>query len=288
MALPYFFGGLAKLNYDWLIRAQPMKLWLTTGGIEERFRFEIFQEPWTAYLFAWGGLLFDLAVVPLLLFRRTRIPVFLLAVGFHLNNAFMFKIGFFPWLMIFATLIFFPPDWPRRAKLFRPLERSRIGNKNVREPSRHQNLVLTLLALYVAVHFLLPFRHLLYPGPVDWTEEGHRFAWRMKLRDKRGEVRFAVVDHARRQVQMLENQELLLTRLQSLMMTHDPEMIRQFACFLGSKFRRETGREVEIRAYTSLSLNGREPQALIDPDVDLTKARSSFLVSADWIEPLEK
>jgi len=33
---------------------------------------------------------------------------------------------------------------------------------------------------------LVPLRHLLYPGYVSWNEQGHRFAWQMKLRDKEG------------------------------------------------------------------------------------------------------
>ncbi|GAA4440111.1 HTTM domain-containing protein [Bremerella cremea] len=29
LGIPYFYGGLAKLNYDWL-NSQPLKLWLAT------------------------------------------------------------------------------------------------------------------------------------------------------------------------------------------------------------------------------------------------------------------
>jgi hypothetical protein len=25
--IPYFFGAIAKINYDWLIRAQPPTMW---------------------------------------------------------------------------------------------------------------------------------------------------------------------------------------------------------------------------------------------------------------------
>ncbi len=34
----------------------------------------------------------------------------------------------------------------------------------------------------------LPVRHYFIPGNVFWTEEGHRMAWRMMLRNKAGEV----------------------------------------------------------------------------------------------------
>ena len=32
---------------------------------------------------------------------------------FHLSNAFLFRIGVFPWLMIGATTIFLDTGWPR-------------------------------------------------------------------------------------------------------------------------------------------------------------------------------
>ena len=38
-----------------------------------------------------------------------------------------------------------------------------------------------LVVLFLGIQFLLPLRHLLYPGNVNWTEEGFRFAWRVML-----------------------------------------------------------------------------------------------------------
>ena len=73
-----------------------------------------FREEWAVYPVSHGGLLFDLLVVPLLLWRRTRAVAFCVAVLFHLINALWLPIGIFPWLAIAATALFFPPDWPRR------------------------------------------------------------------------------------------------------------------------------------------------------------------------------
>ena len=74
----------------------------------------IFTADWVVYSFVIGGLLLDLLVVPLLLWRRTRLFAFVAAVLFNLINAVIFDIGIFPWLMLGALLIFFPPDLPRR------------------------------------------------------------------------------------------------------------------------------------------------------------------------------
>ena len=43
---------------------------------------------------------------------------------------------------------------------------------------------------------LLPLRHGSVPGNVNWTEEGHLYAWHMKLRSKSGRARFIVTDNA--------------------------------------------------------------------------------------------
>ena len=112
IAVPYFYGGLAKLNYDWLVRAQPMTVWMAEGTEGSWGR--PLHAAWGPYVLSWGGVLFDLLIVPALLWRRTRIPALLLAVTFHLTNSQLFTIGVFPWLMIAATLLFLEPTWPRR------------------------------------------------------------------------------------------------------------------------------------------------------------------------------
>ena len=65
------------------------------------------------YFYSYGGLLLDLLAVPLLLWRRTRLLTFVALILFHINNAYMFSIGIFPWLMIAATTIYFDPAWPK-------------------------------------------------------------------------------------------------------------------------------------------------------------------------------
>jgi vitamin K-dependent gamma-carboxylase len=111
IAILYLYGGLAKLNGDWL-RGEPMREWLA-----ERTDFPLigrwFTEEWMVYLFSYGGLLLDLFIVPFLLWKRTRPFALLAALAFHLTNNELFPIGIFPWLAIAATLLFLPPEWPR-------------------------------------------------------------------------------------------------------------------------------------------------------------------------------
>jgi hypothetical protein len=113
VGVPYFFAGVAKLNFDWLVRAEPLHSWLadqTSFPVVGRY----LATSVVAHLFAYGAAALDLSVSFLLLHRRTRAPAFGLALAFHFLNSRFFNIGMFPWMMIVATTVFFDPDWPRR------------------------------------------------------------------------------------------------------------------------------------------------------------------------------
>lgn len=111
IGIPYFYGGLAKLNGDWL-RGEPMRTWLAQNA-DFPIIGSLLTEEWMVYLFSYGGLLLDLLIVPILLWPRTRVLGYGVALMFHLLNASLFRIGIFPWFMIAATALFFRPDWPR-------------------------------------------------------------------------------------------------------------------------------------------------------------------------------
>jgi vitamin K-dependent gamma-carboxylase len=286
LGIPYFYGGLAKINADWLLRAQPMRLWLREGT-EGGLRLPFLRETWAAYAFSWGGMLYDLLVIPALLWRRTRIPALALTVLFHVTNSEMFSIGVFPWLMLAAVGLYLPPDWPRKIGLLSRKPRQTPGGHSGALPAR-RGIVLTLLTAWLAVQLLVPFRHLLYPGDVGWTEEGHRFSWRMKLRDKRGSVRFVAVDPRSGQAFPLSDLDAVVTAPQRRKMEHDPEMMRQLAVHLAEKLREAGYGDVEVRAVTSISFNGRRKQPLVDPGVDLARVTRSARGGKDWIEPLRE
>ena len=285
LGIPYFYGGLAKINADWLLRAQPMRLWLREGT-EGGLRLPVFREAWAAYVFSWGGMLFDVLVIPALLWRRTRVPALVLTIAFHLTNSELFTIGIFPWLMIAALGLYLRPGWPRRAGLVGRSRREPARPPGVRSmpwmpgPARRA-AVLGFLAAWGAFQLLFPFRHFLYPGNVDWTEEGHRFSWRMKLRDKRGDIRFAALDPASGKLQALTELDAVVTERQRRMMEHDPEMMRELARHLAGRLREAGFGNVEVHAITSISFNGRRKQPLVDPEADLASVRST-----GWIEPL--
>jgi vitamin K-dependent gamma-carboxylase-like protein len=291
VGIPYFFGGLAKLNSDWIRGGEPMRIWLSPFAKIPAFG-HLFAADWVVYSFVIGGLLLDLLVVPLLLWRRTRPFAFAAAVLFNLINSVLFEIGIFPWLMLGALLIYFPPNLLRRfarafmspGEEFVDKEPAAAEKSSCPSLSNSQKLVVGLLAAYLVVQVVLPLRHYLYPGNVSWTEEGHNFAWHMKLRTKTGAAVFTVTHPESGQTWTIKPEEHLKSH-QLMKMITKPDLIVHFAHYLAEQKRREGYDNVEVRARVMVSLNGREPQLLIDPNVDLAKQEVSLL-PAPWIVPL--
>lgn len=264
----YFFGGIAKLNSDWL-RGEPVGTW-----IAERSDLPIIgpflEHPSAGIVFAYGGLFIDLSVGFLLFFRRTFVLGAALAVIFNVLNALIFSIGIFPYFMI-ATLALFPdPGWPRR------LWRRLFGEKPAQSsppplaaPSAGEKALIAFIHLYMVVQLALPLRHWLYPGDVNWTEDGHRFAWRMKLRDKEVESFGMRVIDPRSGAEEYINPEEWLTDRQFRKMLTRPDMIVQFAAHVADKREAERGVRPIVKVEVNASLNGGPYRALINPDADL-------------------
>ncbi len=109
----YFMGGIAKLNSDWL-HGEPMRHWLA-DNMDFPLLGRYFTREWMVYAFSWGGLCFDLSIVPLILWRRTRWLGFILAACFNMMNPRLFHIGIFPWLAFCSTVLLFADySWLRR------------------------------------------------------------------------------------------------------------------------------------------------------------------------------
>ena len=282
LAIVYFYGGLAKLNADWL-EGEPMRTWLAKRS-DYPVVGTLFTQQWTPYFFSYGGLLFDLMIVPLLLWRRTRAPAFILAIFFHLTNAWLFEIGIFPWFMLGATTLFFDPEWPRRVFEARP-KRSRPAPGPYTRP-RWAKTAVALAGAYLLLQLLIPFRHWLYPGNVNWTEEGHRFSWHMKLRTKIADAQFFVTDPSNGRTHVIDP-KLLLGRELARDMAARPDMVLQYAHLLARKAQHDGSSRVEVRARVLASLNGRPPQLLVNPQADLA-AQPRSLRPASWILPLSE
>jgi vitamin K-dependent gamma-carboxylase len=270
-----------------------MALWMARGAGLPLIG-PLMTEPLVVAMASYGVIILHLIGAPLLLWRRTRLWVLLFYTAFHTSNHFSFNIGIFPWLTLLGTLIFFEPDWPRR--IWRALASRRAavqcntishgnGAAAVVVPAFKRRLVAGLLAVWLVFQVLVPLRHLLYPGNVSWTEEGHRFAWQMMLREKSGFAEFTVTDPASGRIWRVNLPDYLTARQIRKMATR-PDMLLQFARHLARVWEHKNSLPgVEVRVNSAVTLNGRPPVALIDPDRDLA-AVPRDLRTADWILPL--
>ncbi|MDE2991767.1 MAG: HTTM domain-containing protein [Chloroflexota bacterium] len=284
LGVVYLFSGIAKLNPDWLLHAQPLRIWLYNNG--DLFLVgPLLKEAWVAYAMSWAGAAFDLTIVGWLLWRRSRPFAYLVVIAFHLATWVLFHIGIFPWVMILGTLVFFSPDWPRRLLAWlrrRPPPKAAFTLLSAAPPGWPARAAAVALGLFALAQLIVPLRHWAYPGEVRFNEEGYRFAWRVMLTEKTGHALFRVTDPATGE-QWLAYPAEYLTPLQAERMAYQPDMILETAHFIADDFRQQ-GRDVEVRADVFVTFNGRPAVRFIDPDVDLARIAPG-LAPKPWILP---
>jgi vitamin K-dependent gamma-carboxylase len=280
IAIVYEYAGIVKLQPDWLA-GRPVGIWFGSRA-DLPLIGSLLQQEWFRWVVVYGGVLFDLFIVPLLLWRRTRFLAFVISVGFHLFNSYTFQIGVFPYMALSFSLFFFPPETIRRLFFRHRPEAPTVAASKV---SRRELILMTLLALHFALQVALPLRHWFYPGQVHWTEDGHRMAWHMMSRTKSGWIYFRLRDPESGRVWRVRPRERLSAK-QNRKIAARPDMIWQFAQRLARESHAAGIDQVEIHAIGRVSLNGRKPQSLVDPEVDLASRKWSYLGPTEWILPL--
>jgi len=287
VALPYFYGGIAKITPDWLL-GQPMGLYLESKSAWPIVG-PLFSSASAGLWFSYGGLVFDLAIVPLLIWKRTRWGAFLACIAFHLSNALLFSIHIFPWFMILATTLFFSPDWIKRLLASgKPVAKTWDSNVATELSVRTRDFcIVGALVLYCTFHLVWPFRCHLYQEETSWTERGHLFSWRMMLRVKEVGIGYALRDPETGEVKNVNHSEYLDAE-QSEKFGRDPQNVLSFAKFLARSNVSSSGNKPEVYALVAASLNGRKPQLMIDPNVDLARLTKEQERSGSWILPLKE
>ena len=277
MAIVYFYAAIAKIYPDWmdgtfiaLLMKGKQSLWLIG---------DFLQQEWVHYTIAYFGFFFDLLIIPLLLYRKTRMPAFLASIFFHIFNSVVFRIGVFPYLALSLVVFFFPAKKINSYFLWKKpfYEGNELIVPNYKKP------LLLFLSLWFLIQLALPLRHWFFKDDVLWTEEGHRLSWRMMLRSRSGIATFVVVDKATGEKITVEKEKYLSpTQLRSV--TSKPDIIWQFAQRLEAIYAAQ-GREVEVYVDCRVSINGRPLKKFIDPKVDLAAEEWSHFSHSEWILP---
>jgi len=288
LCLIYFYAGISKLNHDWMIEAMPLKIWLPANR-DIPLIGSLLEQGWTAYAFSWFGAFFDLSIGFLLLYKPTRLIAYFFVLVFHVFTGWLFKIGMFPYIMIVMTLVFFSESFQLRItslalRLF-------PAQKAVYTPPKayqyaHPALLNGLLAVFMLAQLLLPFRYLLYPGTLFWTEEGYRFSWRVMLMEKSGTAFFYVKDPLSGRKGEVRNTQYL-TPMQERMMATQPDMMLQYAHYLHDIYEQKGIKDPVITADCYVTLNGSGSRHYIDTSVDLSRQTNNFL-HKKWILPFHQ
>ncbi len=278
----YFYGAIAKINPDWL-RGEPMLSAILAGDPDVPPIADHFPPAVLAYGIAYLGIIVDTLIPIFLVLPRTRVIGYVLALAFHVLNTYFLRIGIFSYLMAGAITIFFDPDWPRRfdawfGRSSHPAAMPLTASRTATRP-----LILAGVHLYVLFQLLFPLRHWLFPGYVSWTEEGHRFAWHMKLRKKVST--FTITAHdpdSGRRWEINPARELRYRQIRKL--GTFPDIMLQYAHHTRDRLAAQGFENAEVYVDWQCSLNGRPPAPLLDPTVDLAKVERTWR-HATWIEP---
>ena len=286
----YFYSGLAKLNSDWLIEAQPLKIWLTSSYDLPIIGSTLMQQNWVHYVMSWGGMFYDLFIAFLLLYSRTRIFAFFLVVFFHLFTAILFPIGMFPYIMIVGSLIFFKPETHDKMIKIIGSTLKFFGFKSkktklLKLKSNNNPIVLGIVTVFFIIQLFFPFRYLLYPGELFWNEQGYRFSWRVMLIEKKGITNLKVLNKEDGKSFMVMNEEFL-SEFQERQMSFQPDFILEYAHHVGEYYKKNGMNEIEIYADSYVTLNGRLSQRFIDPNVNLLDEKRGFK-NKTWILALD-
>lgn len=285
IALVYFFAGLAKLNYDWMIEAQPMKIWLPAKSYIPVVGKFMYKE-WVAYLFSWFGAAYDLFIVFFLLNKSTRPVAYLFVLLFHIATAIFFPgIGMFPYVMIISSLIFFSGKWHEKILSWLFARKTAISEIPSYYTFPYRRLIYGIMLTYIIIQCIVPFRFLFYPGHLFWTEEGYRFSWRVMLMEKAGASYFTVKDRTGQQFYEVNNAEFL-TPLQEKMMSTQSDLILKYAHYLARTFQKRGVNDPKVFGEVYVTLNGTGSRLFVDSSVDLAAQPLSWK-HYTWILPFK-
>ncbi len=295
IVIVYLYGGIAKLNADWLFEQQPLRI-LLEGSKKNALLPDLNGSAFALYLLTYGGLLYDLIVGFMLWFKQTRKFAIIASVVFHLSNFFIFNygesgdIGGFPFFMLGSLILFVEPEYLRTKfagvipSLKKSVEKKKTKQQTKTEIdfSKNAKAVLVCIAVYLAFQLLFPLRHLLYAGNTSWTAKASKWAWRMKIHNKEPDIKFYVkIPPADTLQRVYDNQ--LINNMQSYYMADDPAMLLQFANFIESQVKKEGYSNVQVFASAKVSLNGRPFYPVVDSTVNLLSLKHNKFAADTWI-----
>jgi vitamin K-dependent gamma-carboxylase len=282
LAIVYFYGGLAKLNPDWLLRCEPIKSMIKVYSHDDLFAAWLnlgFQPP----LLTYGGLLFDLAIPFLLWWKRTRWWSLLPLFFFHFSNSITFDdIGIFPFIMVCSTVLYFEAS---ELPVLKNLVASKTKNMQLlTSPTWVRNFLIA----YVTFQLLFPFRGLFLPNPVNWTMIANRFAWRMKSQSRFVDQFDYTVQEGPTGKPIPVEVNTFVNPPQINAAAHDPKAAADIAKGIALEAKQFGIADPVVRARIKVRWNGHAPAYMVDTLLDLSKVQYNPFEELDWVLPVPK
>ena len=288
IALVYVYASLAKLYPGWLenkflsIRLKSAAHWFRKE-LSWDFYANFLELESVQYFQVYAGIFFDLLVVPLLLFKRTRTIALIATLTFHLANSITLQIGIFPYFAI-AFAVFFYPRKRIQQLFFKSKTFFEDSVSNIALSSK-QNIGLGLVTLYFIIQVALPVRHWFIEDNVLWTEEGHRLSWRMMLRTK-STYSFDIeyLDPETKTRKVIDKYQYATAR-QLRTASSKPDVIWQLIQRIKEDFKNKGIKYDAIYAKSMVSVNGGKYYQLIDTNYDLKDVEWNTFSHQPWIMP---
>jgi hypothetical protein len=201
-------------------------------------------------------------------------------VFFHVSNALTFRdIGIFPFIMMFATLLFFEPS---ELPFLRNMQLHDQKPTVLTSPKWVSRLIIP----YVIIQLLFPFRGLFLPNPVNWTMIANRFSWRMKSQSRLvDEFAFTIQDGTSGQKLPVEINKFL-NPMQINAAAHDVVAVATIAKALAKEGRQQGMADPIVNAKIRVRWNGYDAANTVDPSVDLSKVEVSAFKKLNWVMPV--
>ncbi|MEM6966608.1 MAG: HTTM domain-containing protein [Bacteroidota bacterium] len=275
----FTFGALAKLYPGWwegdfikLSFNHKKNYWLIGP---------LLGKEWFQMFITYSGLIFDAIIIPMLLWKRTRLLAMIGLLIFNLFNSVVFQIGIFPYAVLALTIFFYEPETIRR--VFFKKKTIPINDIKPINPTGLQRLALPIFIIYFAIQFALPVRHHFIPGDVNWREEGHRLSWRMMLRSKSGFIRLESFNPQTNERKRVKPRDYLSPKQASKLSTK-PDFLWQFVQRLKQKYRAEGKENMELYVKSSkVRLNGKKSRPLFKKDIDLMQVDWNYFGRNEWV-----
>ena len=265
ISIVYFYGGIAKINMDWL-QGYPMRLMTSARNYP--------YPDFLGYFFSYFGLIFDLSIAFLLWYIPKNKFLILVLISFHLSNYFLFNIGEFPLVMI-AT-------WPLFLVISKFLkEHSFI---EMIEPIKINSIRSIILFCFITIQIIYPLRPIIFNKDVAWNRQGYNFTWRMMLNNYEPIYFQFLVSFKNSNLNYHVDFSKLLTYRQFYHAYHDPYLI----WILSQKLKKDAvlkykNQDVKIYCKSLLELNQHKSQELIDSNIDLSLTKYNHFKKNNFI-----